>query len=144
MITKQHTLASGRVVTLTMPNLYELAATDIDIPSQALTDIVDLVVYGAMVSGTGDDKKRLGENQRFLRSQFQLAALCMTDPKLILVGEATGDQFTPRDLVPRDLRDIAEFFQTGGSRSVPATPHFELDQGTHADLPGAAVGEDAE
>ena len=143
MITKQHTLASGRTVTLTMPNLFELAATDVDIPNQALTDIVDLVVYGAMVSGTGNDKKRLDENKRFLRSQFQLAALCITEPKLILMGEATDGNLAPTDLVPRDLRDIAEFFQTGGSRSVPATPDYELGQGTQTDPPGAAMGQDA-
>ena len=143
MITKQHILASGRVVTLAMPDLFKLVATDSDIPNAALTDILDLVTYGGMISGTGDDKKRLGENKRFLMSQFQLAALCIAAPKLILMGEATADDLTPADLVPKDLRDIAEFFQTGGSTRAPATADTEPRGGAPADRAGEALGEDA-
>jgi hypothetical protein len=144
MITKQVTLASGKVVTLGMPDLFKLVATDAEIPNQALVDILDLVTYGAMDSGRGDDKKRLEGNRRFLMSQFQLAALCIQEPKLVLMGEAKEGDLTPSDLVPRDLRDISEFFQTGGSRGAPATPDSGTPNSASDDQPGEAVGEATE
>jgi hypothetical protein len=144
MITKEHTLASGKTVTLGMPDLFKLVATDAEIPNQALTDILDLVTYGAMDSGRGDDKKRLEGNRRFLMSQFQLAALVIQEPKLVLKGEATDGDLTPSDLVPRDLRDIAEFFQTGGRNDTATTTDNEPSGSAQVDLPSAAVGETAE
>jgi hypothetical protein len=144
MITKQYTLASGRVVTLGMPDLYKLAATDVDIPNQALTDIMDLITYGAMVSGTGTDDKRREENRRFVRSQFELAALCALDPPLILRGDVPDGALTPDDFTPRDLRGISEFFQTGGRERVPATTDNEPGGGTQVDLSSETVEQDAE
>lgn len=142
MITKQHTLASGHVVTLGMPDLYKLVATDADIPNQALADILDLVTYGAMDSGRGDDKKRMEGNRRFLMSQFQLAALCIQEPKLVLLGDVTEGDLTPSDLVPKDLRDISEFFQTGGRGGAPATADNEPGGRAPADSASTAVGQD--
>lgn len=144
MISKKHTLASGRVVTLAMPDLYKLVATDAEIPSNCLTDILDLVTYGAMISGTGNDKKRLEENRRFIMSLFQVAALCIQEPKLVLMGAASEGDLTPSDLVPRDLRDIADFFQTGGSSSVSTTADQESSKDTQTDLPSATVEKTAE
>lgn len=145
MITKQHTLASGRVVTLAMPDLFKLAAFDTDIPNTSLADIMDLIVYGGMVSGTAKDpKKRVEENRQFLRSQFELVALVIQEPKLVLRGDVPEGALVPSDITARDLREIVEFFQTGGSRSAPATEDRQSDQGAQADLPSATVGEVAE
>jgi hypothetical protein len=144
MITKQHTLASGKTVTLGMPDLFKLVATDAELPSQSLVDILDLVTYGAMDSGRGDDKKRLEGNRRFLMSQFQLAALCIQEPKLVLMGEVKEGDLTPSDLVPRDLREISDFFQTGGSRSVSTTADQESSTDTQADPPSPAMAQATE
>lgn len=143
MLTKPYTLQSGKVITLTMPDLYLLVATDVDIPNEALTDIMDLAVYGAMLSGTGDEKKRLEENKRFLRSQFELATLCISQPKLILRGDTVDGCLTPADLTPRDLNQIAAFFLKGGSQGAPAATSDGLEQGAQDDTASAAVGEDA-
>lgn len=142
MITKELTLRSGRVIALVMPDLYQLAATDVEIPNQALSDIMDLAVYGGMIStltGAKDENKRREENRRFLRSQFELAALCC--PELTLKGDGA---LTPRDLTPDDLRAIVAFFQTGGSDGVSAAPGTQPAGDTQPDLSGEAVDHDAE
>jgi hypothetical protein len=144
VITKQHTLASGRTVTLGMPDLFKLVATDADIPNHALTDILDLVTYGTMDSGRGDDKKRLEGNRRFLMSQFQLAALVIQEPRLVLMGDVGEGDLTPSDLVPTDLRDISEFFQTGGRERVSTTARDRSHEGTPDDSASSALGEASE
>jgi hypothetical protein len=139
MITEQYTLSGGRVVTFGMPDLYKLCAMDSDIPSKALVDILDLVAYGVMDSGHGDDEKRLDGNRRFLMSQFQLAALVIQNPRLVLMGDAKEDDLTPADLVPRDLKAITEFFQTGGRSRVSTTTDSEHSSDTQPDRAGETM-----
>lgn len=140
------TLRSGRTVKVAMPDLYQLSMMDgLDIPNQALTDVMDLVVYGGMIAfkGPENDDKRREENRRITRSRFELAALCCQEPRLILRGEATESDLTPRDFVPDDLEQFVAFFRSGGSPSVPATTDPRSGEGAHADTEGEAVGEDA-
>ncbi len=142
MITKPYTLADGRQITLAMPDMYQLVATDgVDIPNQALRDILDLFQYGGMIrSSTQDEKKRHEENMRFMRSQFELVKLCVADPPLVLKGDVPPGALTPRDFIPRDIDQIIAFFLNGGSAGVSATTDQEPGKDAPTDSTGATVG----
>ncbi len=143
MTTKTIQLACGVPMVLKMVSLQKFAATDIDIPNQARASISDLVVYGAMITGRGDDKKRAEENWTLVRSQMQLAKLLCHSPKLWLStdkGEMPAEGYiSDDDLFPVDLTKIQDFFFNGGSDSVPTTTDNQHSSGAQADLPGAAM-----
>lgn len=147
MTTKTIDLACGRKMTLKMVSLQTLAATDIDIPNSARAMISDLVVYGAMITGRGDEKKRAEENWALVRAQMQLAKLLAHSPRVWLAtdkGEMPADHIADDDLFPSDLIKIQDFFFNGGSDGVPAAPDSGTLIGAPTDLPGATVGETAE
>lgn len=148
MLTKPFTLASGRVITLEMPDTYALIAAEpiapdvADIPNTALSDILDLIVYGGFIklpTAAEDDTKRAAESRRYLRARWEVAALCCPDLKL-----RGGGSLTPRDITPRDLDAIVAWFQNGGSDGVPAAEGAEPESGTPANSDGAALVEVAE
>lgn len=148
MLTKELKLVSGRTVMLAMPDTYALIAAEpiapdvADIPNTALSDILDLIVYGGFIklpTAAEDDAKRAAESRRYLRARWEVAALCC--PELKLRG---GGSLTPRDLTPRDLDAIVAWFQNGGSDGVPAAEGAESQSGTPADSDGAAVATPAE
>lgn len=147
MIQKTIQLACGKPMVLKMVSLQKLAATDVDLPNQARNSISDLVVYGAMITGKVDDKKRGEENWALVRSQLQLAKLLAHSPKVWLStdgGECPPDAIPDEDLFPVDLVKIQDFFFNGGSDGVPVTPDSGIDIGAPTDSQGAAMGKTAE
>lgn len=148
MTQKTIQLACGRKMTLKMVSLQKLAATDIDIPNAARNQISDLVVYGAMITGRGDDKKRAEENWGLVRSQLQLAKLLAHEPKLWLStdqGEMPSEGYiSDDDLFPVDLTKIQDFFFNGGSDGVPAAAGNGIDNGAPTDRQSTPMGETAE
>ena len=148
MTTKTIKLACGRNMTLKMVSLQKLAASDIDIPNQARNQISDLVVYGAMITGRGDEKKRAEENWALVRSQLQLAKLLAHSPRVWLStdkGEMPSDGYIPdEDLFPVDLTKIQDFFFNGGSDGVSTTTDNGPRSDTPTDVPSAAVEKAAE
>lgn len=141
MITQERTLQHGRVVTLALPDLYELAGGNIDIPNEALLDITDLALYGAAIS---ERKERLQDNKRSLRAAFEIASLCLVSPKLVLRGERDEDDLNTRDLTIADLDMISTFFRTGGSESVSVATDNEPLQDTQPDSTSTPVESNAE
>lgn len=141
-------LACGLPMTLKMVSLQKLAATDIELPNQARQQISDLVVYGAMLTGGTDDKKRAETNWSAVRSQMQLAKLLAHEPKVWLCTDK-GDMpdkgyISDDDLFPVDLAKILDFFYNGGSDGVPAAAGNKPDSGAPTDLQSPTVAETAE
>ncbi|HNP73850.1 MAG TPA: hypothetical protein PKK15_22230 [Kouleothrix sp.] len=138
------TLRSGRAVTVALPDLYALVAAPpadpgmLDLPNAALLAITDLIVYGANLTAPPAAEARLAENRAFLQTQYEIAALCLVAPRLVLRGPAAADDLTPRDLHPADLAVLLAWFQNGGSVGAPAAAHSQPDAGAPADPDGAA------
>ena len=145
MITKQLPLTCGRTVTLMAPDITLLLASDVDIPNAALNQILDLTVYGVSLTVPTGDDARGEENKQFLQTQFEVAALCMDEPKFILRGPVPEGAVTNADLRLRaaDLNNITAFFLNGGSDGVSAPPDNEPVQDTPADSAGATLEPDA-
>lgn len=133
---------SGRVVALTMPDLYQIVTTDCAIPNQALEDILALWHYGALLPQS-DDETTLARLKRLTAADFELAKLCLADADLILAGDAAPGDLTPSDLSAADLTAIRAFFLTGGSPGVPAPTDNEPGSDTDAASASAAVADDA-
>ena len=131
------TLSNGRAVSLHMPDMYALVATDVAIPNQALEDILSLYNYGGLV-GLEDEKEALAQHKRVTRARFELARLCMAEP-LVLEGDAAPGDLTPRDLTSADLRAIQTFFLTGDIPGISTAKNNEPGSGAGDDRAGEAM-----
>jgi hypothetical protein len=84
-----------------------------------LLDITDLVNYGSVMD-MDTDANRLEANKRLIRMQYEIARLVCFNPAFALSGDGSAE-LTTRDLTTRDLNQIFNFFQTGGSVDVSTT-----------------------
>lgn len=143
-------LTNGKAIELVFPDLYALVAAPpsgpgmIDIPNEALTAIIDLLVYGGILTLPEDRAKRHGENVQWLQAQWEIVRLCIASPPLILRGPVPEGALTPRDIPPRDLAAIMQWFHNGGSDGAPAAEDTESRSGASPDSVGAAVAQAAE
>ena len=139
MLTKL--LPSGLVVALDEAlTAYTLATTHVPIPNTALHDILDLLTGGSYAADLDGQNKAM---QKHLRGCFELAALWMVKPRLVLRGDAGRDDLVPGpDFSPADAIALYSFFRLGTLRDVEtaADQQPDGDAAPDTDVPAVAHG----
>lgn len=132
MRTADMTLSGGRVVSLAMPDMYTILATNGRAPNPGMGAVLRLL-EGAGALEQQNLLQRLNGLAEYYRGLYEVAALCLVAPRLRLDGgEAGSDEITPRDLAFNDVQQIYySFFRTD-----PPTPSNE----PAAELVGATIG----
>lgn len=123
--TRPYTLGSGRVVTFTQPDLFDLASGKIELPNSAKADIWHLIYR----NGADDPQQQLLSDERYARSLFYAAQLVIT-PRVRLDDEDAEAVIDRRELSLPDLLAAYSFLRYG---PPPATPQGG-DGGTAEDL----------
>lgn len=102
--TTTYTLASGRVVTFTQPDLFDLASGRIELPNRTKLDIWGLLLRG------GDDNptQQLLSDETYIRSLYASAQL-ITTPRTRLDDE--DDRDAPIDRREWSLTDLLAAFR---------------------------------
>jgi len=131
-------VSTGRAVTVNDLSAYDLAATDIPLPNQAMHDVLTLVT-GA---GLALSQAQQNENDRaYIRGVYELCALWLEKPKLVLRGPAINGSITPGQLSWGEATELWGLFRRGDTQT--ATPN-EPGQGEGTALPSADVSLPAE
>ena len=139
----KHTLSSGLVLELDEAlNGYTIATTDVPIPNTALHDILDLLTGGTYAADLDGQNKAM---QKHLRGCYELAALWMKRPRLVLRGEASKDDLVPGpDFSTADAIELYSFFRRGTFRFMAVAENSEPDGSSADDTGKPAVGEGSE
>lgn len=106
--TQPYTLASGRTVTFTQPDLFDLASGKVDLPNSAKLDIWHLL-YRA---GLDDPTQQLLSDERYARSLYYAAQL-VTTPRIRLDDEDDAAIIDRRELGLPDLLAAYNFLRYG-------------------------------
>ena len=143
-----HILPSGLAVELDESlTAYALCTTDIPIPNTALHDILDLLTGG---SYAGDLNGQIAAMQKHLRGCYELCALWMVKPRLVLprMGAAGADDYIPGvgplKLSSGDAIALFSFFRVGELRDVGFAARNEPDSGAATAGDGGADEQAAE
>lgn len=134
-------LNDGRIGVLEMPDLYALLCSVGTVPDPSIAAVLRLL------EGTGaleqqDLIKRLHGQKEFWKGLYELAALCLKEPKLRLdVSDAAPllpGELTPRDLTLNQVQGIYyQFFL--GRRAAIGAPKSDNARGP---APAAPAGDD--
>lgn len=118
MRTADMTLSGGRVVQLAMPDMYTILATNGRAPNPGMAAVLRLLDGVGALPETNLLQRQTAQAE-FYRGLYEIAALCLQTPRLVLNGEEAGpDDITPRDLSFNDVQTIYySFFRT----DAPAT-----------------------
>jgi hypothetical protein len=136
--TVTHTLrGSGMTVTLAMPNLYQLIASSIKVPNPMTARIIELLEGSGLLS-TATPAQQAAYARDTLMGAMELAALCLTQPRLVLDRDPGEGEVGPEAFAHSDWGELLALF-----RANPARP--AADQGSGgaatpvADEPGDRV-----
>jgi hypothetical protein len=114
--TRSHTIASGRVVTFTSPDLFDLASGRIELPNQAKLDIWGLLLRG----GDEDPAQQLLSDEKYIRSLYYSAQLVST-PRIRIDDEDADGVIDRREWSLPDLLAAFRFLRYGPP-PAPARP----------------------
>ena len=106
-------ISGNRTVRLRMPNLYSvLAKAGIGAPNPALASVIKLL-EGAGALSAPNELQRLTYQMQHYRGLYEIAALCLIEPRLNLNGPPGEGEIGPDDLAFNDLFDIyLNFFRS--------------------------------
>src|SRR5689334_16449354 len=107
-ITETRTLATGQRARLEMPDMLALVGGGIDIPNSALADVVELV-FGDAFALT--EEEQLASNRKRIKGLYEIAALCLVEPRLVLRGTPKAGEIGSRDLSWGDVLGINAWFR---------------------------------
>ena len=113
------TLSGGRRVNVVMPDLYALLATVGHVPSPAVAAVIRLLDLSGSLDAPNELQQLTYKIQQ-VRGMYELAALCIETPRLVLKDAERGaGELGPTDLTYDDLWKIYGFFRQG--------PHHATD-----------------
>ena len=113
-------LNGGRVVKLSMPNIYKLL-TGSGVPNPALAGILRLLDGEGALAAPSETQLLHGARDR-LRGLMEIAALCLVEPKLRLDGEPGEGEIGPPDLAFGDYELIYYSFFRSDPLSISPVP----------------------
>lgn len=105
---------SGRTVALVLPDFYQLLLSS-DVPNP-ISDAIVQELTGAGVVERPTPDEQLKNARRAWRGMYELAALCLTEPRLVLDGAGGDGTITPADLPLSDVQWICTQFVKGNVR----------------------------
>lgn len=122
------TLSSGVVARLEMPDLYALLAAVGTVPSPEVARVLQLLEGTGALEQQNFGQKLAGQRD-FWQGMYEVAALCMVEPRLILRDTDRGvpvkrrpDDLSPRDLSLNEVQGIYYRFFLGRSAQLGSTP----------------------
>jgi hypothetical protein len=139
-------LPSGRKVVFEMPDMLALVAGGIDIPNQALTDVINLA-FGRNYSA--DPAQQLTVDLAHLRGMLEIAALCLSEPKVYIPRgkkqrPLRKGEISYRDLAWEDVLELNAMFRFGGAPILPPAADSEPQLGEAAAPSGDDLPHDAQ
>ena len=135
-----YTLASGREVTFTMPDLFALASGRLDVPNEAQAELFRLLYDGGF---DATPAQQLLSDQRYMRSLFHTAQLIIS-PRVRLDDDDADGVIDRRELALPDLLAAYSFLRYGPSKALPAAEAGDAGAGADAGETGDAVPPGAE
>jgi hypothetical protein len=131
---------NGRRAVFEMPDVLKLVAGGIEIPNDALYDVLTLMNTSLNTTDLAAD---LRGQMRLVRGGYELAALCIVSPKIILPRDETDapltdDQMSYRDITPAEVARINNRFLYG----IPLALSFATDNGPELGAATAPDGDD--
>jgi hypothetical protein len=124
-----------RTVRLVMPNLYAVVSKVGGIPSPALAAVLKLL-NGENLLQTPNEAQRMVNAAANIRGLYEIAALCLDEPKLVLDGPVSERCLGPDEIPLGDLEVIYWRFFRAGIRESP-TAVAPVNPGGTADTPPA-------
>lgn len=109
-------LPSGQVVTVRDLSPYEIATTNIPIPNQALHDVLSLLTGQ---ESSADPKRQAEIDRAYIRGVYEIAALWLESPRLVLRGSVPEGALTPAKLPWADAVALYAQFRFGSSPTLP-------------------------
>src|SRR6185503_9733874 len=143
-LTNTLTLSGGRVVQVRMPDMYELLSQVGVIPSAQQAALIRLLEGAGAIAAQGL-QQHFSAMKDYLLGVYEIAALCLVEPRLRLKGEPGPGEIGPAGLSQQDLWDIYNrFFWAGPPKpAIPegnsTAPPAENPEGTQ-DAPPAGKG----
>lgn len=113
-LSQPYTLASGRVVTFTQPDMFDLASGKVELPNTAKLEIYHLIYRGGM----DDPQQQLLSDERYTRSLYYCAQLVIT-PRVRLDDEDGEAVIDRRELSIPDLLAAFRFLRYGPAALAP-------------------------
>jgi hypothetical protein len=123
-ITEQRMLPTGRIVTLTMPDLYSIMASVGRVPSPHIAAVLDLLIQDKAYTPEGASADVYIRKRDEVRGRYALAALCLVSPRLVLdrAPKPEEDEIGPGDLSWVELEAIHlgwfQYWRTPDARRV--------------------------
>lgn len=143
---EEFTFANGRKAIFEMPDVLKMVGSGLDIPNDALYDVLTLMNTSL---NTTDMAADLRGQMRLVRGGYELVALCIVSPKIILPRDETGDPLTDdqmsyRDITPAEVARINNRFLYGIPLSLSFATNNQPDVGEGDTPSGDDVPEQAE
>ncbi len=139
-ISEKRALANGQSALLEMPDMFALVSGAVNLPNTALADVLQLIAGDDFAI---DPKEQLRINKAKVSGLYEVVALCMAEPKLILRGQPKDGEITPRDLAWGDVTGIYAWFRSGSRTFVPASEDSESELGAQSEPTSNAVSHES-
>lgn len=123
-ITRPYTLGSGRAVTFTQPDLFDLVSGKIELPNSAKRDIWELLLR--YQQDTNPNEQLLAD-ERWIRAHFYAAQLVIT-PRVRLDDDDPDAVIDRKELSLPDLLAVYAFLRFGPLPTAAADREHRADQ----------------
>lgn len=112
------TLSSGQEVELRMPNMYEILSRIGQVPNAQMASVLRLLEGSGALSEQGLLQRFAALKEYFL-GLYEVAALCIASPRLVLAGDPGEGELGPGDLTFGDVWAIYNrfFFKAPSTQS---------------------------
>lgn len=147
-------LACGVVAVFEMPDMYKLVGGGYNLPNTALRDVLALNNNRLENRRGASDADEIEIDRRIVVAGYEIAALCVTSPRIILPRDSMGSNGQPRplaegeisylDLTQGEVTLICNKFRYGIPINVPPAANTRSGVGAEPAPAGAPVREGTE